>query len=139
DYYDYGNEPFYGPVEQINPGGGGNKSVNAQIDYTTPFANLNSKMDLGLKNQWTTFESFNNPIKHVPNSTDGVLDTTLQNNYRFNQNVFAAYANYGGKIDRLGYQAGLRMEYATYSGALTMSPFTEFSNTFLSLFPSAYL
>ena len=66
-------------------------------------------------------------------------DLLLQNQYNYQQNTHAAYANYGNKLNKWSYQAGLRGELMTYNGVGGLTGTDAYSNSFLNLFPTAYL
>lgn len=133
-----GNEIPYGPViTQESPGGGTNTSLNAQSDFTTPFLFKDAKLDAGWKTQLLWFESNNHAT--IDSGSGPKPDATLQNDYDYTQQIHAAYTSFGGTRGKLGYQAGLRLEYSRYEGTSSRIHDSLYANDFLSLFPSAYL
>lgn len=127
-----------GPVEQNAPGEGVNSSNTSQLDYTSPMLTKNGKLDMGLKSQLFWFESHNNPTKDSAN-TGSVVDKVLLNSYDYTQQILAAYTNWGDKVGKFRYQAGLRLEYAYYEGTTLALNGARYTNKFLNLFPSAYV
>ena len=73
------------------------------------------------------------------NYIEGVFSPATSSNYKFSDQVYAAYATYSQEVGRrLTYQAGLRAESSFYSGELVDSA-KKFSNQYpVSLFPSAF-
>ncbi len=136
--FDGNNNLLYGPILQSGPGSGGNNSLNAQVDYTMPFGGPNGKLDAGAKAQLYSFNSDNNPTITFPGGTPQT-DSILLNNFDYNQNVYAAYTSYSGETGKFGYQAGLRLEYATYEGSTLALNGQKYFNDFLNLFPSLFL
>jgi iron complex outermembrane receptor protein len=136
-YLDGSGTPFSPTMTQFAPGGGTNASLNSQVDFTTPFATKTGKLDAGLKSQLYWFESSNNATRDT--GTGFFRDVVLQNDYVYDQKIYAAYASYSDQKGKWGYQAGLRSEYARYSGTSSAVGGKRYANEFLNLFPSAYL
>ncbi len=140
---------FYNQHEQVKyrnaitqkaPGSGSNASLNAQADFTTPFFSKDGKLDAGWKSQLYWFESNNNAKVDSGNGAGFQSDLVLQNDYKYNQQVHAAYASFNDQKGRFAYQAGLRLEYSKYEGTSSLlSAGEKYANDFLSLFPSAYV
>lgn len=136
--FDNAGTLIYGPVYQNLPSEGGTSSFNAQVDYTTPFVTATGKLDLGAKTQNFWFRNGNNPTIQYP-ASDPVADPFLRNDYKYYQQTHAAYANFSDQHKQWSYQAGLRMEYAGYSGTVYNSSNKKYTNDFLNPFPSLYL
>ena len=84
------------------------------------------------------FYSFNNNF--VKNALTGeyVTIAALNNEYKFEDRVLAAYGTFSQKIKKFNYQLGLRMESSKYDGTL-ITKNQGFSNEFpFELFPSVY-
>ena len=134
-----GNRNFlFGTITQEIPSTNNNKNFNAQTDFTSPFWGKEGKIEVGLKTQNFWFSTENNPTRTLPNSTP-VTDLLLQNKYSYQQHNHAAYSSYSNKYKKWSYQAGLRLEYAGYAGVVGTTKTIDYSNSFLNLFPSAYL
>lgn len=137
--YNGAGQLITGPTFQTAPGNSLNTSLNAQVDYVSPMLTKNGKFEAGLKSQMFWLESDNTPtIIDSPGAPQRV-DSILLNGYDYTQNVYAAYTNWGDKIGKFRYQAGLRLEYATYEGTTTQVQGKRYSNDFLNLFPSAFV
>ena len=61
-----------------------------------------------------------------------VTDETRSSHFVYQENIQAAYASIEGKVNKLGYQAGLRYEQTAYTA-------NQFSHNYGSFFPSGYL
>lgn len=136
--YDHDGNLQFGPELQSIPSTAGNNSFNGQVDYSMPFLTKEGKLDAGVKTQNFWFNSANNPVVTEPGMTP-VFDTFLHNSYKYNQQTHAAYVSFSDQQKKWSYQAGLRLEYAGYSGQATNITSQNYSNDFVNLFPSAYL
>lgn len=138
NYYDGSESLTAGPILQTAPGEGSNTSWNLQADFTTPLFTKTDHFDAGWKSQLYGFESHNTPLRSEPGSPT-VVDASLLNSFDYSQDIHAAYINYSDQRAKWSYQAGLRMEYASYKGTTMSVNGAEYTNEFLNLFPSAYL
>ncbi|HSB92758.1 MAG TPA: outer membrane beta-barrel protein [Flavitalea sp.] len=146
NYFDYYNTS--GSAEQPdstivrNYGENDNSQLTIQLDYVNPITE-NSKIEMGLRSylndQTTRFDVF---------SLEGTVETKLplSNNYRFEEAIHAGYITYTGKAGGIGYQAGLRGEYSTFTGTLLDSAKSfgytlpaDIGSIWDGLFPSLYL
>lgn len=125
-------------ILQVIPSENSNKNFNAQTDFTTPFLGKEGRLDLGAKTQNFWFNTDNNPTITFPGGSPAP-DILLQNKYNYVQHNHAGYASYTNKINKWSYQGGLRLEYSGYSGTAGATTSIDYSNSFLNLFPSAYL
>ena len=112
----------------------GQNQWRTQVDYAKPLEN-GIKIETGLLG---TFRTIDNDFR-VENFVDGafVADPNLTNNFIYQEDVAAAYANYGQEFKKWSYQAGLRAEWSFIS--------TELLNTnelndrsYANLFPSLF-
>jgi len=129
---------YDGPIYESAPATGGTNSFNAWADYTDPLFTKNGKLGLGFKSQFYSFTSSNNPIIDSPNG-QSYTDYSLLNKYNYSQQIHAAYANWNDQQGKFTYQAGLRMEYSEYSGTDEVLSTSKYTNSFLNLFPSAFI
>ncbi|MCF8448669.1 MAG: TonB-dependent receptor [Taibaiella sp.] len=125
-------------IRSSAPGSGGNNSLNVWADYTNPLFTANGKLGLGFKTQIFNFYSSNNPILDTLGKA-AVVDSSLFTIYDYTQQIHAAYINWSDQQDKFSYQAGLRVENAIYDGTGSIPRPAEFSNSFLNLFPSAFV
>lgn len=122
------------------PGSGGNKSLNVWADYTKPLFTTNGKLGVGFKSQFFNFFSSNEPKIWVdtPNYVKAD-DSSLFATYDYSQQTHAAYINWNDQLDKFSYQVGLRVEDAVYDGSGSVPRPATFKNSFLNLFPSAFI
>jgi outer membrane receptor protein involved in Fe transport len=141
---DYNTQSFYtnnnpktaARVERTG-GGGTTKFFTAQSDFVNPISD-NIKMEMGVRAAVRNYES--TLSNYVQDGTGKyILISGLSNDYKFNDQVYAAYATFSQKIKSFTYQLGLRAESSSYTGTL-ISTNKKFKNDYpLSLFPSVFL
>ena len=144
------NNNFYNPDGTMigNPnivkddGTNSNNQVTAKIDYVNPLSK-DKKLEAGIRSYTNNYISNFNSYS-INNNQETKLP--LSNNYKYTENVQAAYITYTGKIKSIGYQAGLRGEYSKFAGTLLDSAKkfgyeypTAIKNIWNALFPSLYL
>ncbi len=111
---------------------GSNEFFTVQTDFVDPI-NSSMKLEAGGRAAIRNFRSQNSTF------VEEVLVPGFADNYKFNDQVYAAYGNFAHSFPKWGYQVGLRAESSTYTGTLIDSD-TAFSNDYpLSLFPSAFV
>lgn len=107
-----------------------------QIDYTKPFGK-DGKLESGFR---TSFREMKNDYLVTQEDENGIANTILglDNVFVYDENILAAYAIYGNKINKISYQAGLRAEHTDVN---TILEETNESNprNYANLFPSAHL
>ena len=133
---------YESPNRVRNEGANDNNQVTAKIDYVTPFANGN-KLETGVRSYINNYKSFFNSFSVINNDE---VKLPLSNNYKYEEQVHAAYITYTGKLGSIGYQVGLRGEYSKFSGNLIDSSLSfgyeypdQLRNIWDALFPSLYL
>lgn len=99
-----------------------------QIDYTLPFDST-FKLETGLK---TSFATIDNNLDFLRGAT---LDPSQSNDFRYRENINAAYANFSKTIGRLDLNAGLRSEQTVVKGETLDSLVLD--RNYWQLFPSA--
>lgn len=109
----------------------------AQADYVHPFSE-NVKLEAGTR---ITLRQINNDYRvEQQNDSSGnweIVDE-FNNNFIFNENIYAGYLMASGKIDRVSIQGGLRTEYSDIRTELERTK--EISNQrYISFFPSAHI
>jgi len=132
-----------GDVSQVqNDGANDNNQITAKVDYVNPLGE-NKKLEAGLRSFTNNYESYFNSF-----AVDGNTETKLplSNNYKYTENIQAAYVTYTGMLKNIGYQAGLRGEYSKLTGTLIDSARkfgyeypSSLKNIWDVLFPSLYL
>ncbi len=140
---DYRTQSFYtnntaktaARVERTG-GGGTTKFFTAQTDFVNPISD-NIKMEMGARVAVRNYES--TLSNYVLDSGKYKLIPGFSNDYKFNDQVYAAYMTFSQKIKSFTYQLGLRAESSSYTGTLT-STGKKFKNEYpFSLFPSVFL
>ncbi len=129
-------------VSQLNqnaPGQGNMNNFTGMIDYTMPMFNGKGKLDAGLKTQISHFDNSNTPTKNYGDPTYTTTDTSMKSDYNYNMRIDAAYINMANTKGKWGYQAGLRLENATYRGTTNIYSVLNYENNFLNLFPTTYI
>ncbi len=113
-----------------------------QADYVNEF-NKTSKLEAGYKG---TFSRQNSPVETASGATaeEAKPDPLLYNRFLYDQDIHAAYATYSGRIEKFGFQVGLRGEYSRvntkslgYGQSEGDKPW--YKDDYFSLFPSAFL
>ena len=130
---------FVTPITEHAPGTGGNNSLNTAIDFTDPLFTANGKLGMGIKSQLFAFNASGTPLLYSGSSSTPTVDSTLLANYNYTTQIEAAYVNWNDQMGKIGYQAGLRVEDAIYSGTGTTPRPASYQNSFLNLFPSAFV
>jgi len=141
--YEYKGGPLLGNYTQLQDGGGINKFLTMQTDFTNPI-NDKSKFESGARVSIRDVDSRNVLSIRMPDASYKVIDS-LSSIYKNTEKVFAAYTTYSNQVKNFGYQLGLRIESSEYEGDLLRKfsgkdSTTSFSNSFpISIFPSMFL
>ncbi|MDR2382361.1 MAG: TonB-dependent receptor family protein [Prevotellaceae bacterium] len=126
---------------QRQTGDMGPHNFEFQLDYINTF-NENSKLEAGYKGtlgrEDSPVETFSGSVKD-----DAVATPELFNRFIYNQDIQALYSTYTGRLNKFGYQLGLRGEYSNIKTRSlgygeTDAPFhiTDYFDWFPSLFLS---
>ncbi len=125
-----------------NNGSNDNNQVTAKIDFENQLGE-DKKIEMGVRSYINNYKSYFNSF-NVKNG--GEIKLPLSNNYKYKEQVHAAYVTYTGKLKSIGYQLGLRGEYSRFDGTLIDSAKKfgyEYPGSIKSiwdaLFPSIYL
>ncbi len=108
----------------------------SQIDYIHPFAN--SKIETGAKLTFRNNDNQQDAFAYNSISNSYLRDSLRTDHFIYNEQVYAAYLQYGGKIKSWDYNAGLRVEQSLTKGDSRING-TTFDNNYFDLFPSAAL
>ena len=130
--------PEYSFFQHTN-GSGENHFLTIQSDYENPITD-NIKLEMGLR---TAIRDFTN-VSEISTSSQSIKNLVpqilLSSNYKFTDQVYAAYANYSVKGKKWNYQVGLRAESSNYKGTNRLGNDTTFKVKYpVSLFPSAFI
>ena len=127
---------------QIQKSEMGSHNWEFQADYVNTI-NEKHKIEAGYKG---TLDKNVSPVETYSGSNENNPQpvTTLFNRFTYNQDVHAIYGNYGGKLGKFSYQAGVRGEYSiivTRSLAYMQSEkdVAPYKTHYFRLFPSTFL
>ena len=140
---------FYSPDASLidennvrNEGANNNNQLTAKIDYENTLGE-DKKIEAGVRSYFNNYKSTFNSFS-VNDGKDVKLP--LSNNYKYKEQVQAAYVTYTGMLKSIGFQAGLRAEYSKFTGELLDSAKqfgyqypSQIKNIWDALFPSLYL
>ena len=130
------------PLKQRTNGGGESMNYTFQTDYENEVTE-DSKLELGVRAAIRDFKNVSDQYRYSVLTNDYFLVPGISNKYKFNDQVYAGYANYAFKTKKWSYQLGFRVESSNYSGSLLNQKGADsasFSVKYpLSLFPSAFI
>lgn len=112
------------------------QTILIQTDYVHPFTEKR-KMEFGLK---ANLRDIINNYSVTEQGSDGGFDTiqNLNNNFRYLENVYAAYGIYGDGFGKITYQLGLRAEYSDIETQQIKENINNPKN-YINFFPSAFV
>ena len=141
---DYTTQYFYtnntaktSPIIERTSGGGLTKFFTAQTDFVNPISE-NLKLEMGVRG---AVRNYTSSLSNYKRDGTGkyILIPGFSNNYKFTDQVYAAYTTFSQKIKNFTYQLGLRVESSNYTGTL-LSNNKKFDNQYpFSLFPSLFM
>lgn len=122
---------------QNNITNGKSTYFTGQVDYVNPFTEK-SKLETGLK---TTHRDYSSAYNAFDLDSSGyVFNNYLSSDYTFDENIYAAYAQFSSQWNKLSYQLGLRGEEYQYVGSIpSKSLVFKPTSDKPGLFPSAFL
>ncbi|MBN8823717.1 MULTISPECIES: outer membrane beta-barrel protein [unclassified Spirosoma] len=108
---------------------------SAKVDYVHTLKNK-TRLEAGVKMSWV--RSDNNVL--FTNTSEGktVIDTGKSNQFRYDENINAAYINVSRTIKKMSIQAGLRGEQTNATG-LQLVGNDGFERHYFQLFPSVFI
>ncbi len=138
NYYSATGISKYQPYLQKINGGGYNRFTTIQTDYENPL-NSNTKIEAGARVALRSF--LNDNQQYISDNKDSayILLPNISSQYKFTDQVYAAYATYSLKAKKWNYQIGLRAESSNYNGTLLEKDSSFKINYAVSLFPSAFI
>ena len=138
NYYTASGQSKYIPYLQKIDGGGYNRFMTIQTDYENPI-NSKTKIEAGARVALRNF--LNDNLQYVSDNKDSAytLLPNISSQYKFTDQVYAAYATYSLKTKKWNYQVGLRAESSSYNGTLLGKDSSFKINYPISLFPSAFV
>ncbi len=143
-YYTPGGTTYRDPNFVKNNSTGKDNQLTIQADFVNPITE-DSKIEMGLR----AFRQDNANVYNVFSvDVNGAsqVKLPLSTNIAYDETIYAGYTTYTNKWKSIGYQVGLRAEYAQFNGELIDSARhfgyrlpSEASKVFDGLFPSIYL
>lgn len=136
-YYYPNNTPKTLLLNERSSGSGNTKYFTVQSDFANPITDK-MKIEMGVRAAVRNYTSTSANYSQEQYSTEKLV-SGFSNDYKFTDEVYAAYATFSQKINNFTYQVGLRAESSSYTGNL-ISTGKKFNNKYpLSLFPSVFL
>jgi outer membrane receptor protein involved in Fe transport len=112
--------------------------ITAQTDFVNPLTDK-MKIEAGVRASIRKYNSNTEDFIFNYDSNDYVFVPSETSDYKYTDQVYAAYLTFTNQLDKFGYQAGLRGESSFYNGTLTDISM-DFKHTYpITLFPSAFL
>jgi ferric enterobactin receptor len=111
------------------------RSTVFTADYVHPI-NKDGKFEAGLRSQIRNIG--NDYLVEELVNDNWIKLSNFSNQFRYNEDVHAAYAIYGNKVRKFSYQAGLRMEYTGLNTELIETG-QKNPRDFTNLFPSGHV
>lgn len=112
---------------------------SGQSDYFLPLGEDNkSKFEAGVKGVYRSINSDYTSNYFDFNSQSWIYNYLTSNNFKYKDQVYSAYANYGNTYKNFGYQLGLRLEQ-TFTKSQQLTTSENFEHNYFSVFPSIYL
>lgn len=134
---DAAGNPVGQSLLQNNTTSGKTTYISAQTDYTNPVGK-NGKLELGAKATIRNYTSIYNVYDKDTTTGNFIYNPLLSNNYKYNEEIYAGYANFANTIGNFGYQAGVRMEQYVYAGENQGTKYKP-TRAVPGLFPSLFL
>ncbi|WP_028888809.1 outer membrane beta-barrel family protein [Tenacibaculum ovolyticum] len=106
----------------------------AKVDYTLPLSEV-SKLELGAKIGFVKSDNDAKFYEQVGNEL--VLNTSLSNYFKYDENVNAGYVNYTQLFGNISFQAGVRVEKTDITGNQVKEN-VIFTNNYINILPSAF-
>jgi len=122
-------------INQRSANDEGNRRWILQMDYKKPITKDN-RYEFGLYASLRNID--NSYLVEQQNANEWVSLEGLSNDFEYNEDVLAAYFQYGNKLGKFNYQIGLRSEYSLVSTELKQTNEVN-DRDYMNLFPSAFL
>ncbi|MEP2024797.1 TonB-dependent receptor [Reichenbachiella sp.] len=114
----------------------GDKNIMMQLDYVNPFAD-GKKIEVGYRGTIRKISS-DYLVEQIDDQGNWYPYENFSNRFEYDENVHAAYGIFENKMDKWGYQLGIRLEQTFIS---TYQRETDISSdkNYLNAFPSAFV
>ncbi|UII26222.1 TonB-dependent receptor family protein [Fulvivirga maritima] len=112
------------------------RNILFQTDYVYPFSE-NGKMEAGLR---ANIRSIDNSYQVEEQNEQGQFEqlSDFSNNFKYDENIYAAYFIYGNKINNFSYQVGVRSELTDITTQLVTTG-ERADKDYIGFFPSAHI
>ena len=114
----------------------GERRLITKLDYTLPLGK-DKKFEAGYQGSFRSIKN-NYQVEEQLTNSDWVVFDNLSNNFKYEENIYAAYALYGDKIKKFSYQFGTRLEYSDVVTELLQTNEVN-PRDYLNFFPSIAL
>ena len=111
-----------------------------RADYSKQIKKLKAKMETGVKLSNVTTN--NDLFATTLNGTAMKADTGRSNIFKYKENIYAAYINFGQQVKKFEYQLGVRVENAVVSGISVDLKNNNIKNpdtNYINIFPTAFV
>lgn len=135
-FFDGNYQPLMqAPLLQQSGNTEGEKSWVGTLDYVRPLQEK-AKLETGLR---VSFREVTNDYQ-VEQQVDGLWQdlSDFTNNFLYDEDILAAYIQYGQELDLFSYQMGLRVEHTSLATSF-INDLESNSQEYTNLFPSAAL
>jgi outer membrane receptor protein involved in Fe transport len=126
------------PSKQMQVGKSDNTFIASQTDFINPISEK-IKIESGVRFSYRDFFSRNENYTLIDSTNTFTLQQSFTNNYKFIDQIYAAYTTFTHQLGKFGYQAGVRVESSDYRGTLIETG-QQFNVSFpISIFPTAFV
>ncbi len=135
------NQTFLGSQQankllQRNVNDSKNLNLVGELNYTNP---LNfGKLETGVKASLRTLNIDYKFYNYDMISDSFALNTSISNNFEYTENLYSGYLTFSNKINKFGYQIGLRSEFAQTRGEQITTD-SAFTKDYFNIFPTLHL
>ena len=113
-------------------------NILLQVDYVHPFSK-NGKWEVGYRGALRTIQNDFEVQEKIEGASDFNILESLSDNFIYDENIQAIYANIGDKKDKFSYQFGMRYEHASISTTSIKLDSTNTQTYKNPFFPSVFL
>ena len=139
NFYDEIFEPSEGTLnsllEQRSENEEGEKQLLFQVDYVHPLGE-GHQYEIGLRSSFRDIGNHYLVEELIDNAWENLVG--LSNDFDYNEDIHAAYAQYGNKFGKFSFQSGLRVEYSDVETRLVQTDEIN-HRTYFDFFPSAFV
>lgn len=114
---------------------------SGKVDYVKVLEE-NTKLEAGFKSSFVSTDNDAQYTNYDKSGGNWIIDQARSNHFVYEENINAGYINFSKKIDKWGFQAGLRAENTIAKGnqfGNGVQKDTSFKKNYTQLFPTAYV